>query len=111
MAYGVRAIFDPLRSLAFGSIGASYAAIGTALTRPARLIKIDNLTDATLLFSIDGTSDHTVIPANGFLLLDIATNQEDTQGFEIATGTSFYVKESGTPTSGSVYVTVVVGYN
>ena len=111
MAYGVRAIFEPLRSLGFGSIGASYAAIGTAITKPARLIKIDNLTDAALLFSIDGTDDHTIIPGNGFLLLDIATNKEDTQGFELATGTTFYVKNSGTPTLGSVYVTVITGYN
>jgi len=111
MAYGVRAIFEPLRSLAFGSIGASYTAIGTALLGPARIFKIDNLTNAALLFSIDGATDHTIVPANGFLLVDVATNKEDTQGFEIATGTTFYVKESGVPTDGSVYVTVIKGYN
>lgn|SRR5690606_1441089 len=111
MSYGVRALFEPLRSLAFGGIGAAYAAIGTPLARPARLVKIDNLTNASLLFSIDGSTDHTIIPGYSFFLMDIATNQEDTQGFDIAKGTIFYVKRSGTPTEGAVYVTVMVGNN
>ena len=73
MGQAVRLQAETLRSLAFGSIGASYTAIGTATAMPAHIIKVDNLTDAVLLFSIDGTNDHFVLPANGFILLDITT--------------------------------------
>ena len=42
MSQGVRAIFEPLRSLGFASITASYVAIGTPLANQARIFKIDN---------------------------------------------------------------------
>ena len=98
---------DPVRSLAYSSIGATYTAIGTMITVIGpRIYFIQNLTNATLMFSYDGVNDHFPLPANGFRLLDICTNQIDTQGFFLSAGTQFYVKEIGTPTSGSVYLTV-----
>ena len=109
MGQAVRLQAETLRSLAFGSIGAAYTAIGTATSLPAHLIQVQNLTDAVLLFSIDGVNDHFVLPASGFILLDITTNKTETQGFFLKQGTTFYVKESGTPTTGSVYVSVFTG--
>ena len=106
---GIKLLPETLRSLAYTSIGASYMGIGTALTQPARIIQIQNLTDASLLFSFDGISDHLLLPFNGFILLDVTTNKIEERGFFIAEGTRIYVKESGTPSTGSVYVSSFYG--
>ncbi len=105
-----RAYFEALRSLAFGSISGSYAALGTKLLNPARIIKIVNTTDADVLISVDGTADHDIVPAGGFFLYDLTTNHAgNLQGFYFPQGTQFYVKQVSAPTSGSVYLTVVYG--
>lgn len=93
---------ENLRSLAFGSIGANYAAIGTAFTHPITKIHLYNGTDEILLFSDDGVNDKIILPSEGFILLDIAMEGE---GSDYASkGDVWYVKQSGVPTSGSVYV-------
>lgn len=105
----IRFAAEPLRSLAFGSIGAGYMGVGTAISNPSRIIKVDNLTDATLLFSFDGITDHFVLPANGFLLLDITANKSVSDAYFLAQGQRLYVKQSGVPTSGAVYFTTIYG--
>lgn len=106
MGVSVELRAEPQRSLAFGSIGASYAVIGSALDRQIRILNVQNLTDATLQFSFDGINDHFVLPSNGFLLIDITTNRiEQSSGFFISIGTTINVKRIGTPSTGSVYVT------
>lgn len=105
----LRLQFETVRSLAFGSIGGAYMGIGTALTRPARQVFVQNLTDASLMFSINGVNDHFALPAQGFLLLDITANHAKADGFYIALGTRFYVRTIGTPTSGTVYVSSMYG--
>jgi len=105
----IRLVPESVRSLAFGSIGAGYTGIGTAIVNPVRMFHIQNLTDVTLMFSYDGVNDHFPLPPNGFLLLDITANKSRDHGFYLAEGTRVYVKEVGTPTSGSVYLTVYYG--
>ena len=108
-SHAIKAVYDPLRSLGFGSIGVSYTGIGTALSNPARIIRIQNLTDALLFFSTDGVNDHEMISPNSFLLIDVGANKFREQGYSFAEGTRFYVKESASPTTGSVYVSVIYG--
>lgn len=108
-AQSIRLLFEPVQSLASGSMSGSYMGIGLPLANPARMIFVQNLTDATLMFSLDGISDHFPLPAEGFLLLDITANKARDQGFYIAEGTRFYVKEIGTPSTGSVYLSVMYG--
>lgn len=108
-AQAIRLAVEPLRSLGFGSISGTYTGIGTSFVNPVRIIYVENLTDATLLFSLDGITDHFALPANGFLLLDVSTNKSISDGFFIAAGTRVYVKTSGTPSKGSVYVSVFYG--
>jgi hypothetical protein len=103
----IRLQFEPIRSLAFGSIGATYMGVGTSLANPARQIYITNTTDATLMFSFDGVDDHFALPSNGFLLLDITSNKTRNEGFFLAEGDRLYVKEVGTPTLGTVYFSVM----
>jgi hypothetical protein len=93
----------PLKSLAFGSIGAAYAAVGTALQNPVNVVTITNTTDVQLLISTDGVNDHIVVPSQSWAVRDIsamrtATSEDST----IKAGTQFYAK--GTPTVGSVYI-------
>lgn len=108
-ALAIRLVFEPVRSLAFGSISGTYTGIGTAFANPERMMLVQNATDVSLMFSADGINDHFQLPSNGFLLLDIAANKTTSQGFYIAEGTRMYVKEIGTPSTGSVYVTVMYG--
>lgn len=100
---------EPARSLAFGSIGAAYMGVGTALSRPVRIFLIQNLTDVSLWFSFDGIDDHFPLPADGYLLLDIASNKTLSQGLFLAEGERLYAKELGTPTTGAVYFTTFYG--
>lgn len=111
MALNYRFAFDEVRSLAFGSIGAAYAAIGAQTTDAGRLFMIQNLTDQTLMFSLDGTTDHFPLPANGFLLIDLDANKTIQGGkLELMARTTFYVRHIGVaPTLGTVYVSLGIG--
>ncbi len=61
------------------------------------------------MVSFDGITDHLPVAADGFVLLDITANKTVSQGFYIAEGTRFYVKEIGNPTSGSIYISSFYG--
>lgn len=102
----------PLRTLAAAAVVAGYTAIGTASDDSARMLLVQNLTDETIMFSHNGTTDHYPLVANGALILDLTTNRTSTTaGFYIGAGTIIYAKRVGIPTTGSVYVTFFVGDN
>jgi len=101
---------EPLRSLAYSSISATYAGIGTATSYPTRIYWIQNNTDVILTFSLDGVNDHFVLPDDAFFLLDADANKTNVGGIaSIPAGTRTYVK--GSPTTGSVDLTVFYGKN
>ncbi len=106
MGYGTRLEFEAQRTVGFAAIGAGYGAIGTAFLSPARLIMIDNLTDADLQFSFDGTNDHFVLAAMSGKIFDVATNRVQDKGYFVAEGTIVSVQQIGVPTSGTVYVSI-----
>lgn len=99
---GARALWEPLRSLAFGGISGTYAAIGTATASPTLMLSITNTTDALLTFSFNGSTNIVVIPAYTARIWDIGSNTID--DFSLPANTTFYVK--GAPTAGAVYVEV-----
>ena len=105
----IRMRAEPVRSLAAGSIGAAYMGVGTAITNPARMILIQNLTDESVMFSLNGVDDNFPLPASGLFILDITSNVSLSQGFFLAQGDRLYVKQLGVPTTGSVYFTVFYG--
>lgn len=107
----VRLAPEPIRSLAAGSVVAGYTAVGSALAYPARIIIFNNLTDEDVMFSFDGTNDHVAIAGPGSFVLDVCANKALADGLFIAQGTTFYVKRIGTPSSGSVYISVFYGDN
>lgn len=96
------------RTLAFGSVGAAYAAVGTSFDNPAQILLVQNLTDAALQFSFDGTTDHFPLAAGTSLVLDACTDRTtDVLGLFLSKGTTMYVKEIDTPTTGAVYITPI----
>ena len=110
MSLALRIIPEAVRSLAFGGIGAAYANVGTALANPSRILLVQNLTDATLMFSLDGgVSDAFPLLANASFLLDVTANRTMDRGAFIAQGTQIMVKRVGVAGAGSVYVSSFYG--
>lgn len=109
MSLSIRFMAEAVRELAFGSMGASYMGIGTTLTKPVRMLYIQNLTDALLMFSFDGVEDHFPLPSNGYVILDITANKTLEQGFFLGEGQRMYVKNITSPSAGSVYVSTFYG--
>ena len=104
----VRAAWAPLRSLGFASIAAGYTGVGTSLNTPVRIVHVLNATDASLMFSWDGVSDHFVLPAGGYMVIDLTTNQGNNGGgFFLPGSKRLYTKRIGVPGSGSVYFSLV----
>lgn len=108
-----RALFDTLRSIAFGSISGSYAAIGSALTVEPRILIFTNTTNADVLISDDNTvsAGKLIIPAGSYLILDLTANMnpDHDDAFVMSKGGSIYVKGITLPSSGFVYVAIVYG--
>jgi len=100
--------FDTLRSLAFGGISGTYAAVGTPFTVEARIICFTNKTQGDMILSTDNTNadGQILVPAGSFKLYDLTANlvpgKDDS--FVIAKGTQFYVKQATAPVSGAVYI-------
>ena len=104
----IRFAAETLRSLAFGSISGTYAAVGSALINPARQFMIVNNTNILLTFSFDGTNDHFVLLPGTSFIDDVMTNKASTGGsWALPHGAILYVK--GEPASGSVYFSVFYG--
>lgn len=110
MSLAIRLMPETVRRVGFAAIGAAYIGIGTAMSRPIRIFLLQNLTDATLMFSFDGINDHFPMPPNGYILLDITANKTQQQGFFLAEGQRVYVQaELAFPTQGDVYLTTFYG--
>lgn len=98
---------DTLRSIDSATFTGSYQAVGTALTKGARIIKFTNNSTVGVTLSWDGINDADYIPLNSFLLLDVSGARENSQFMEIQSGTQFFVK--GSAGTGSVYISVYYG--
>jgi hypothetical protein len=110
MSLAIRLAVEPVRTLAFGAIGAAYMGVGPSMTRPIRMLLIQNLTDAYMMFSFDGIDDHIPLADQSFVLLDIGSNRGVSQEFSMAQGSRVYVKQfQGAPGSGAVYITTFYG--
>lgn len=106
-----RANFEPLRSLAFGSISGTYAAVGTPSENPIRLVCFSNDTEGNVVFSRDPTisAGEIFVAAGGFKLFDIQSNMRfvNEDKYLLDEGTQFYVKQLEAPVSGAVYIEVL----
>jgi hypothetical protein len=100
---------DALQSLPAVSISSSYNQVA-ALYHPTRLLKIVNTCNADVFISFDGSTDNDYVPAGGFTLYDCTTNKtNNTTYFVFQRGTGIYVRSTGAPSSGAVYVVAIYG--
>lgn len=96
-----------IKTLAFGGISGSYAALGTPITQNWRMFRIINATNGDLLISLNGTDDNFFVPATSFLLWDLSANAapvSQSDNLVLAINTQFYAKQSTAPSSGAVWV-------
>jgi hypothetical protein len=100
---------DALRSLAFGSISGTYAALGSVFLHPMRIIRIINTTVGDVIISFDGIVDHLFVPAGSFVLYDFCSDTEPSLPFLVASRTQIYCKQSTAPVSGAVYLEATYG--
>ena len=108
MSNGIVAKLDTLRSLAYGSISGTYAAIGSPLTYAANAFRFINNTNGDMFVSDDGTNDKLFVPAGSFVLYDVASNKVvPGNNLKMAALTQFYVRYSSSPSSGSVYLEII----
>ena len=111
MAHSNRVAIDPVTVKAFGAILDAYSTFatnGTALNAGSLLI-LQNLTDISIMLSLDGVNDHIPLVSNGYILLDMNKYITDRQ-LSFSAGTVWQAKRltSGTAaTVGSVFITVL----
>ncbi len=103
MVVGVSFRAEALRSIAFGSISGTYAAIGTPFENPITTIYIVNDTDDLLTFTYNTAEDKWVIPKTTSLIIDIGSNKSTHANIQsLPAGSTIYVK--GSPSAGTVYL-------
>lgn len=107
MAFGTKVQFNPIGTIAFGSITASYTAFGPPMPGHARIIRIANDSNEDVLISADGVTDNLRVAANSFILLDFSANRIQDDGLFVAKGEQFYIKYVSAPSSGAVWIEVI----
>lgn len=102
--------YEELRSIDSSTFTGDYQAIGGPLLNPAVLVKIVNNSTSLVTVSLDGSTDHDVVPGQSFTLYDYATNRSNKSStFAVPVGTQYYV--SGSVGTGSVYLVVQYAFN
>lgn len=103
----IKFLWENLRSLAFGSIGASYVQAGTNFTNPIVQLVLYNGTNQDVFISNDGINDKHYLPSGVSYVIDICANKVSSEGLYPPEYSGIFVKQGpgGAPTSGSVYVT------
>lgn len=108
MQNNCRAFFEALRSLAFGGISGTYAAVGSPTTHPVRGFCITNNTQGDMIFSLDNTvvAGQMFVARGSYKLWDIQANMnaQFDDKYVLPVGTQVYVKQLTAPVSGDVYV-------
>ncbi len=109
MSWKNQASFETLKSATAGAIGASYTALGSALSKPAVVVTFKNATNGDVVVSTDGSTDMLYFLANSFGVYDIRTNAPLNSDYKFAEGTQFYVKDGTTvATTGTFYMEAVL---
>lgn len=99
--------YDPIKSFDSATLTGSYQLLGAVTAHEARLYKLVNNSNVSVLISIDGgTTDHDVVPAGTFVLYDVGTNKGGSSpGLQLPKGTQFMLK--GAAGVGLIYAVVL----
>lgn len=108
-ANSIRVAFDPLRSVAAAGISGTYALIGAVFANPVRQLIIHNTTNANVIISYNGITDHSFLATGTSRVMDYCSNTSTQSGvFVQPAQQGVYVRdESAATSSGNVYVEVV----
>jgi hypothetical protein len=101
--------FDPIRSIAFGSITNSYQNLGIAFGHAMRVLHFINNTDGVMMISFDGINDNIVVVGNTFSLYDLTAQEDTNEMFRYEKGSQLKIKYITAPTTGTFYVVAVYG--
>lgn len=101
--------FDPVRTVAFGSITSSYTALGSKFGHAMRVLHFINNTDGDVMISFDGVNDNIPVLANSFSLYDLTSDQDQNESFRYQSNSQLLIKYLSAPTEGSFYVVAVYG--
>ena len=115
-----RVAFEPCRGFAGASVTSSYQAVPsldgsspTPTQHPARLVLFQNLTNGTVVFSLDAVNIAFILPAGSFFLIDETSNSTPQGSFFLAQNTTFYIENNVTygtvPSSGYVFISIQYG--
>ncbi len=110
-ALAVRPLPETERTLAFGSISGTYAAVGTPLAHPSLLLILQNQTDVAVSFSWDGVNSAITLQAGVAFTFDEAANKGLGGVLWTSAGTQIYAKTAGSPASGALYISTFYGAN
>jgi hypothetical protein len=103
------ALFDAVRSVAYGSITASYTSLGTPFGHAMRLLHFINDTNGDMMISFDGVTDQVPVIANTFNLYDFTSDEDENETFRVAEGTQIYIKYLTAPSTGTFYLACMYG--
>lgn len=93
---------EPMYSLDHSTLSSSFTLVGQ-IQNPAQLFLVQNLTNATVDFSMDGTNTHFQLPANGYIVLDVGTNRTVNRPLSFSALTALFAK--GSAAAGQVNLT------
>jgi hypothetical protein len=119
MPFSKSAMFDPIRTLGFAAISATYAKLGVALLHPVRAFRIVNQTDGDMFVTItngsiplsDGTADELIVPAGTFVLWDVSSDSShftNDPAFTISKGDQFWVRQSTVATVRNIFLECLI---
>lgn len=101
--------FDPIRSIAFGSVTNSYQNLGVPFGHAMRVLHFINNTDGNIMISFDGVNDNIFVAANTFSLYDLTAQEDINEMFRYQVGSQLQIKYISAPTTGTFYVVAVYG--
>jgi len=95
-----------VQSLGFASIGVGYTVVGVGAAKPGIILILANFTDAAVMFSFTGNTDHIPVAANSSIIIDIQSDKDIQGDVRLSAYTQYFVKRltGSVPTSGSFYV-------
>lgn len=99
--YPLQTVPQPLRTIAFGAVGASYTLVGSVFGAGICFLAIRSTFNADVTISLDGVNDWVVMGStDDRLVVDLKTNGVPIPGY-----LGVYVK--GVVASGNLYVTTL----
>ena len=90
---------EAIREMAFGSIAATYAELGSVLGHDCFRVSVHNTCDTDMYISVDGVDDHYRIAASSGQVFDEKTNDMYRKA-----GTQFHVRYVSAPSEGTVWI-------